>query len=343
MMVPAEDIVLNSQCSDPEKAERLCCVIRRSDNEVKKAMRSGFYERIDLPAAQPYYSDGREKEKEIKGIDGDNWVDTRRTLLEFHVHYELPAPFDDPDYGIADPYIITIDRSTGKVLSIYRNWEDGDDARLPIQYFVHYQYMPGLGCYGLGLIHLLGNITKASTAILRLLLDSGTLATLPAGFKTKGLRVVGQNDPLKPGEFRDVEVMAGALRDNLMQLPFNEPSAVLAALLDTMVEEGRRVGSIADVDISGASENAPVGTTLALLERSLKVMTAVHARLHASLRRELKLIGRVIHNEMPEIYDWDLKGEFNRKIDFDGRGGYHSGIRSERRNAGAENCTTSGG
>lgn len=319
MMVTAEDIVLDYQCSDPEKAERLCHVMRRSENDVRKLMRDGFFRSIPLPAAMlDYDSEGREKEQDLTGIapQEDNY--NYRTLLEFHCNYHLPDPFSDP-HGIADPYVITIDKDTEKILSIRRNWEEGDPYKRAKQKFIHYQYMPGLGAYGIGLIHLLGSISKAATSILRQLIDAGTFSNLPAGLKTRGLRVYGEDQPLAPGEFRDVETGGGSIRDNIFPLPYKEPSVVLAGLLDSLVEEGRRIGSIADVDISGSRENAPVGTTLALLERSLKVMTAVHARLHASLRRELKLISRVVHDFMPPQYEWDLEARFNRKEDFDGR------------------------
>jgi hypothetical protein len=318
MMVPAEDLVLDFQCSDPENAERVCHIIRRSDNEVKKQMRSGFYSRHTLPQAEPYYSAGKEKEDDLSGIEKQLDQDQRRVLLEFHVNYNLPAPYSDPD-DIADPYIITVDKTSMKVLAIYRNWEEGDSLRRKEQHFVHYQYMPGLGAYGYGLIHLIGSIAKASTSILRQLIDAGTLSNLPGGLKTKGLRVVGEDEPISPGEWRDAETGGSPLRDNLFPLPYKEPSAVLAGLLGQLIEEGRRIGSIADVDISAGQANAPVGTTLALLERSLKVMTAVHARVHASLRREFKLIGKVIHDYMVPQYEWDDNQEFNRVEDFDGR------------------------
>lgn len=317
-MVPAEDFVVDYDSTELENCERKTHILRRSVNMVKKLQRSGFYRQIELPKPQAVYSEAKEKEDELSGTTPSMEIDTRLTLYEVHVNYNLPGPFGDPN-EIADPYIITIEKSSGKVLSIYRNWEEGDEDRNCDQYFVHYQYMPGLGFYGIGLIHLLGSIAKATTSILRQLIDAGTLSNLPGGLKTKGLRVKGDDTPIQPGEWRDVDAGGGALRDSLFPLPYKEPSLVLVNLLQMLVEEGRRIGSIADVQVGAGSENAPVGTTLALMERSLKVMSAVHARLHASLRRELKLIAKCIHDYMPEQYDWDLEGMFNRREDFDGR------------------------
>lgn len=318
MMVTAEDLVMDYQCSDPERGERLCHVMRKSDNEVRKMMRSGNYMEVELQEAVDHVAEGKEREEEIIGVEpSPNLGNQFRTLLEFHINFNLPAPFDD-DYGVADPYIITIDQTTRKVLSIYRNWEEGDEKKRREQYFVHYQYIPGLGAYGFGLIHLLGSITRASTSILRQLIDAGVLSNLPGGFKAKGLRTPHEG-PIQPGEFVDVESSGLSLKENIVPLPYKEPSMVLAELLGSLVDEARRMGSVADTDIGTGAQNAPVGTTLALLERSLKVMTAVHARLHASLRRELRLIGKIIAEEMPPEYDWDLEQRFNRNEDFDGR------------------------
>lgn len=320
-MVTAEDFVIDYNCSEIESAERFTHVLKRSKNEVKKLQRAGFYAKVDLPdPATATPGEGREKEDQLAGRQPSPLnQDTHHTLLEVHVHYNLPEPFNDPD-EIADPYIITVDKSSGKVLSIYRNWaEEDNEDRNAETYFIHYQYMPGLGFYGIGLIHLLGSIAKASTSILRQLIDAGTLSNLPGGLKTRGLRTKGDDVPIQPGEWRDVEVPGGAIRDNLFPLPYKEPSLVLVNLLQMLVDEGRRIGSIADVEIGQSSQNAPVGTTMALMERSLKVMSAVHARLHASLRKELRQISRVIYLYMPEKYAWDLEGRFDRRQDFDGR------------------------
>jgi hypothetical protein len=318
MMVPAEDLVVDYETSSLDTSERYTHIMRKSDNEVRKLMRAGFYISQELGDAVPYYSDGKEKEDELTGVEPSHEKCETRVLLEFCVHYNLPGSFSDPD-GVADPYLITIDKSSGKVMSIYRNWLEGDDNRNAQQYFVPYEYMPGLGFYGFGLIHLIGSIAKASTSILRQLIDAGTLANLPGGLKARGMRMSGGKDPIQPGEWRDADVAGGALKDNIFPLPYKEPSATLSALLGNLIEEGRRIGSIADIEIGNTGAEAPVGTTLALMERSLKVMSAVHARLHAAMRREFKMISRVIFEYMPEQYEWDETGQFNRKQDFDGR------------------------
>jgi hypothetical protein len=316
-MIPAEDVIVNYGASELENVERIFHVMKRSTNEIKKLQRSQFYRECELQKPVQDIPEGKRKEDKVMGVTPSPEHDNRHILIEAHIHYNLPGPFED-SLGIADPYVITLEEQSNKILSIYRNWaeEDGEDRKCE-QYFVHYQYMPGLGFYGLGLAHVLGSIAKAATSITRQLIDAGTLSNLPAGLKTKGLRMKGEDTPLQPGEWRDVDVAPGALGDNFYPLPYKEPSQVLVGLLQMLVEEGRRIGSIADVEISSAQANAPVGTTMALMERSLKVMTAVHARLHASLRKELKLIGRVIHDYMPPQYEWDLEGKYNRQEDFD--------------------------
>ncbi len=317
-MIPAEDLVVPYAATHIDHAERITQIMRLSKNKLLKMMRAGLYRKVDLQSPVPYSSDGKEKEDELKGMENLQTNDDRYTVLEFHVHYNLPGDFEDPD-DIADPYIITVDKSSMTVLGIRRNWEENDPDRKPECYFTHYFYMPGLGFYGIGLIHLMGAIAKASTSILRQLIDAGTLSNLPGGLKTRGLRTKGGEDPIAPGEWRDVDVPSGSIKDNILPLPYKEPSGVLAGLLENLIDEGRRIGSIADVDIGSGQENAPVGTTLALMERSLKVMSAVHARLHASLKRELKLIAKVISQYLPPKYDWDDQGQYNRSQDFDGR------------------------
>lgn len=317
-MVTAEDLVVDYNTTNLDNAERICHINRWPKNKLLKLMRAGLYRQVELGTPVAYTSDAREKEDQLKGTEKIGAVEERFTVLEFHVNYNLPPPFDD-EYGVADPYIITIEKGTQKVLGIRRNWVESDKARKAECYFTHYQYMPGLGFYGIGLINLMGAIAKATTSILRQLIDAGTLANLPGGLKTRGLRAKGGEDPIAPGEWRDVDVPAGSIQDNIMPLPYKEPSAVLAGLLQSLIEEGRRIGSIADIDIGTGSENAPVGTTLALMERSLKVMSAVHARLHASLKKELKLIANVIADYMPPQYEWDTEGKYNRSEDFDGR------------------------
>lgn len=319
MMVPAEDLIVDYGTSDLEYCERFTHVCRKPVNTIKKLQRAGFYKKMVLPKpSMEMPPEGKQKEDEITGREPSSQTDTRLTLLEVHCHLDLPGDFADPD-GVEDPYIVTIIKDNSTILSIRRNWAEEDQNRNPEQYFVHYQYLPGLGFYGTGLVHIMGSIAKGSTSILRQLIDAGTLANLPGGLKTRGLRTKNDDTPIAPGEWRDVDVPAGTIAQNLFPMPYKEPSPTLVALLDKLVEEGRRIGSIADVDIGQLSSNAPVGTTLALLERSLMVMSAVHARLHASLRRELRLLGKVIYDYMDEKYAWDLEGQFNRREDFDGR------------------------
>jgi hypothetical protein len=320
-MVIAEDLVVNYHTTNIECAERIAHVNKWSANKLKKMMRAGLYRTVTLSDPVIAMNDeGRQKEDELSGVEPTYTAkNSPHTVIEFHVSYNLPGIFADKD-GIADPYIITIEKGSQEVLGIRRNWaEEDNEDRKPLSYFTHYQYMPGFGFYGIGLIHLMGAIAKASTSILRQLIDAGTLANLPGGLKTRGLRTKGGEDPISPGEWRDVDVPAGKLQENIMPLPYKEPSGVLAALMQNLIEEGRRIGSIADVDIGSGGENTPVGTTLAVMERSLKVMSAVHARLHAALKKELKLIAKVIADYMPPQYDWDEDGKFNRQEDFDSR------------------------
>ena len=319
MFVPAEDFVISYGASDLPTCERYTHVMKKTPNEVLKLMVSGFYRDIDLPDPSPEQSDIEEKYDEIDGESGFAMdSDDRFTILEMHVDIDLPEPFNDPD-GIARPHVITIDKSSRSVLSIRRNYYEDDEKKRKRLHFVHYPYLPGLGFYGIGLIHLIGGLTKSATSILRQLVDAGTLANLPAGLKARGLRIKGDDSPLMPGEFRDVDIPGGAIRDNIYPLPYKEPSSVLYQLLGNIVEEGRRIGSVADVDISSANANAPVGTTLALLERSMKVMSGVQARLHAALRKELRILAKVVHDFMPEAYDYEIDGSHNRVKDFDGR------------------------
>ena len=317
MFVPAEDFVISYGASDLPTCERYTHVMKKTPNEVLKLMVSGFYRDIDLPDPSPEQSDIEEKYDEIDGESGFAMdSDDRFTILEMHVDIDLPEPFSDPD-GIARPHVITIDKSSRSVLSVRRNYYENDEKKRKRLHFVHYPYLPGLGFYGIGLIHLIGGLTKSATSILRQLVDAGTLANLPAGLKARGLRIKGDDSPLMPGEFRDVDIPGGAIRDNIYPLPYKEPSSVLYQLLGNIVEEGRRIGSVADVDISSANANAPVGTTLALLERSMKVMSGVQARLHAALRKELRILAKVVHDFMPEAYDYEIEGSHNRVKDFD--------------------------
>jgi len=317
--VPAEDFVISYGVSDLATAERYTHVMKKTPNEVLKYMVSGFYRDVDLPDPSAEYSDIEEKYDEIEGESNYSIEDDDRyTILEIHADIDLPGEFADPD-GIARPYVVTVDKSSRTVLSIRRNWYEDDEKKSKRLHFVHYPYLPGLGFYGIGLIHLIGGLAKSATSILRQLVDAGTLANLPAGLKARGLRIKGDDSPLMPGEFRDVDIPGGAIRDNIYPLPYKEPSTVLYQLLGNIVDESRRIGSVADVDISSANPNAPVGTTLALLERSMKVMSGVQARLHAALRKELRILSRIIHDYMPAQYAYEMEGDFNRIEDFDGR------------------------
>lgn len=315
--VPAEDFIVPYGASDLESSPRYTHVMRKYPNEVKKLMASGFYRDVELPEPTPERSSIQDKYDKIDG-DNPSWdMDDRHLILEMHVDYDLPGY--ESDDGVALPYVITIEKQSGKVLSIRRNWRQDDQLRQKRLHFVHYPYLPGLGFYGSGLIHLIGGVAKSSTSILRQLIDAGTLSNLPAGLKARGLRIKGDSSPLMPGEFRDVDVASGAIKDSITFLPYKEPSQVLYQLLGTLTEEGRRIGSIADVSIGDMNPNAPVGTTLALLERNLKVMSAVQARVHAAMNQEFKLIAQIVKDYMGPEYEYDVGGEFSRYDDFDDR------------------------
>lgn len=323
MMVTAEDFIVDYATTDLDTCERVTHVMRKSTNEIKKLQASGLY--ISGVVVQPTseITDVQEKEDSLSGSRKSYEMEDTHVILEMHIEYDLDSDSgyqqDGEEISIAKPYIITVDKTSNKVLSIYRNWKKEDLKYVKRDYFIRYLYIPGFGFYGFGLIHLLGSIAKSSTSILRQLVDAGTLSNLPGGLKTKGLRTTDEDDPIRPGEWRDVSVPAGTIRDNIFPLPYKEPSGVLFNLLNTIVEEGRRIGSIADVEVGEMKENSPVGTVLALLERSMKVMSAIHARIHASLRKELKLISNVIFEYMGPEYAWDNEKKFNRQEDFDGR------------------------
>ena len=318
MFVPAEDFVVSYGAADLATAPRYTHVMKKTPNEIIELQVNGFYIDVDLPDPEPDYSDIQEKYDEIDGETAVMEDDDRHTILEVHADLDLPEPFDDPD-GIARPYVVTIDKSSLTILSIRRNWYEDDSKKRKRAHFVHYRYLPGLGFYGTGLIHLIGGLAKSATSILRQLIDAGTLSNLPAGLKARGLRIKGDDSPLMPGEFRDVDVPGGAIRDSIAFLPYKEPSSVLYQLLGNIVEEGRRIGSVADVQVGNLNPQAPVGTTLALMERSMKVMSGVQARLHAALKKELRILGKVIKDYMGPDYSYELDGDFNRQEDFDDR------------------------
>ena len=300
--LPAEDVVVPYGTSHIENAERITHVMRKTKNELDKLMASGFYRDVDLGDPQSFPTDVEKKKAEEGGYTIQN--DERYTLLEISVDMLIEG-VDDEEDELPKPYIVTIDRGTTEVLAVRRNWKEEDSLRLKNDHFVHYVYVPGFGFYGLGLIHIIGGYARAGTSIIRQLVDAGTLSNLPGGMKARGLRVKGDDTPIAPGEFRDVDVPSGSIKDNIMMLPYKEPSQTLLALLQRITDEGRRLGAISDMNISDMSANAPVGTTLALLERTLKPMAAVQARVHYAMKQEFKLLKKIIAEEAPENYDYE--------------------------------------
>jgi hypothetical protein len=301
MYVPAEDIVVPYGASNLETAERVTHVMRKTKNELHRLQVAGFYRDVDL--GEPY-SDIDEAEKKIAEKLGFNPTeDDRYKILEMHVNLDLEN--GDSEDGIALPYVITIEKGTGTILAIRRNWNPDDKLKAKRQHFVHYGYIPGFGFYCFGLIHLIGAFAKSGTMILRQLVDAGTLANLPGGLKSRGLRIKGDDTPIAPGEWRDVDVPSGAVRDNILPLPYKEPSQVLNQLMNQIIEEGRRFASAADMKVSDMSANSPVGTTLAILERTLKVMSAVQARIYYAMKQEFKLLKGIIRDYTPTEYSYE--------------------------------------
>ena len=311
--IPAEDIIIPYGAASVYVAERVTHVMRKTKNEVRKLQVDGFYRDAELGEPTRIFTDIEKKKAEEQGYSLND--DERYQILELHVDWDL----EEDEDGIALPYVITIDKGTAKILAIRRNWDEEDDRRLKRQHFVQYTYVPGFGAYGLGYIHLIGGYARAGTSLIRQLVDAGTLSNLPGGLKARGLRIKGDDTPIAPGEFRDVDVPSGAVRDNIMPLPYKEPSQVLAALLERITEEGRRIAAIADLKVSDMSAQAPVGTTLAILERQLKTMSAVQARVHASLRMEFKLLKQIIRDFMPPDYSYTPEGgnRLAKQADYD--------------------------
>jgi hypothetical protein len=307
VFIPAEDLVVPYGARDIESSERVTHVMRKTKNEVLKLQESGFY--LDVDLGDPGYElDDVEKQKsEESGMSAIQ--DDRYRILEMHVDIDLKGFEHKNDKGektgIALPYVITVEKSTAEILSIRRNWYEGDELHIKRQHFVHYQYIPGDGFYGYGLIHLIGGYAKSATMLIRQLVDAGTLSNLPGGLKSRGLRIKGDDTPIQPGEFRDVDVPSGSIRDNILPLPYKEPSQVLFALFQNIVEEGRSFANGGDMNVSDMSAQAPVGTTLAILERTLKVMSAIQARVHYSLKQELGLLKVIIAEDTPETYDYE--------------------------------------
>jgi hypothetical protein len=294
--ISAEDVIVPYGASNIESAERVTHVMRKTKNELKKLQAAEFYRDIDLGEPEPYHTDIEEKKAEEGGYSLTD--DDRYAIYEIHADLLIEG-IDDED-GIARPYVVTIERGSGEVLAVRRNYEEGDPLTLKRQHFVHYNYVPGFGFYGLGLIHIIGGYARAGTSLIRQLVDAGTLSNLPGGLKSRGLRIKGDDTPIEPGEFKDVDVPSGSIRDNIMPLPYKEPSQTLLALLNQITTEGRRLGAISDMDISDMSANAPVGTTLALLERTLKPMAAVQARVHYAMKQEFKLLKAIMAEYAPE-------------------------------------------
>lgn len=307
VFVSAEDLVAPYGSTDMSTVPRIAHRMRKSPNDVKKLQVAGFYRDVELP--EPTKSSRQSAKDKITGISAI--ADDRHELVEMHLDLDIEG-YEDIDAdgeqtGVMLPYVVTFDLQSKEILSVYRNWKIDDETKTRAQHFVHYTYIPGFGFYGMGLVHLVGGFANSATSLLRQLVDAGTLANLPAGFKTKGIRVQRDSDPLQPGEFRDVDVPSGNLRDNLIPLPFKEPSQTLLALFNEIVEEGRRMAAVSDVNAADMNQEAPVGTTLAILERSMKVMSAIQARLHAALKEELALLKEIVKDQLPDEYDYDVE------------------------------------
>jgi hypothetical protein len=321
MYVPAEDLVVPYGAADLASSERVTHVMRKTENELKKLQAAGFYRDVDLGDPVNTLDEVEKKIAEKLGFRATS--DDRYKLLEMHVDLDLPGyehkDEDGKPTGIALPYVVTLEKGSNTVLAIRKNWEPDDETYQKRQHFVHYGYIPGFGFYCFGLIHLIGAFAKSGTSLIRQLVDAGTLSNLPGGFKTRGLRVKGDDTPIAPGEFRDVDVPSGTMRDNILPLPYKEPSQTLMALLNQIVEEGRRFANTADLQISDMSSQAPVGTTLAILERTLKVMSAVQARIHFSMKQELKLLKHIIAAYTPDEYPYQpVEGSrFAKRSDYD--------------------------
>ena len=313
--IPAEDVIVPYGASTIEQAERVSHIMRKTKNELKKLQAGGFYRDVELGDPQPFHTDIEEKKAEDDGFSISD--DSRFAIYEIHADLIIDG-IDEDENEIAKPYVVTIERGTGEVLAIRRNWNEDDELMLKRQHFVHYVYVPGFGFYGLGLIHIIGGYAKAGTSLIRQLVDAGTLSNLPGGLKSRGLRIKGDDTPIEPGEWKDVDVPSGSIRDNIMPLPYKEPSQTLLALLNQITTEGRRLGAISDMNISDMSANAPVGTTLALLERTLKPMAAVQARVHYTMKQEFKLLKAIMAEHAPEEYGYQpLRGEISaRQLDY---------------------------
>ena len=317
--VPAEDLVVNYGAKNLQTAERITHVVKVYENDFKKHVARGFYRDAEMSDPVNFQSDIEREKDRLNGTTPVDYSDGRYTLLEHHCEYDLYG-YEDKDEegeetGIGLPYVVTVCMSSNKVLSIRRNWEEGDEKKLKLNHFVQYEYVPGTGFYGFGLTHLVGGIAESSTSILQQLVDAGVLSNLPGGLKAKGMRIQGDDTPIAPAEWRDVDIGGGSIRDNIFPLPYKEPSMVLLTLLKGMVEDGRRFASLNDIQASEMNNQAPVGTTLAIIERTMKVMTAIFARLHASARREYNLLSDVIRDYEGPEYPYDLGSNTDKKLD----------------------------
>ena len=322
--VPADDLVVPYNASDLASASRITHVIRMDENDVRKSQAMGFYRDVEL---SPYESDDEilDKQRELSGIEKtSDALDC--TILEIHTNLDLPGfenrhPLDDSETGIKLPYIVTIDEGSSKILSVRRNWVEGDEYYHKANYFAHYKFLPGLGFYGFGLLHMIGGLGRSATAILRQLIDAGTLANLPAGFKARGIRIRDADEPLSPGEFRDIDVPGGQLSQSIMPLPYKEPSQTLMQLLGFVVDAGRRFAAITDIQVGDGNQQAAPGTTVALLERGSKVMSAIHKRLHYAQRKEFKMLAKVFAESLPPVYPYNVVGAevTIKQQDFDDR------------------------
>ena len=312
--IPAEDVIVPYGASHLETAERVTHVMRKTKNELRKLQANGFYRDVELGEPEPYHTDIEERKAEEGGYSLND--DDRFAIYEIHADLVIEGIDDEDD--VAKPYVVTIERGTNKVLAIRRNWNPDDALTLKRQHFVHYVYVPGFGFYGLGLIHIIGGYAKAGTSLIRQLVDAGTLSNLPGGLKSRGLRIKGDDTPIEPGEWKDVDVPSGSIRDNIMPLPYKEPSQTLLSLLNQITNEGRRLGAISDMNISDMSANAPVGTTLALLERTLKPMAAVQARVHYAMKQEFKMLKLIMAEYASPEYSYQPhRGEVSaRQMDY---------------------------
>ena len=323
--VPADDLYVPYNATDLNSASRITHLIRMNTNDVRKFQAAGFYRDIEL---SPYDSDDevREKERSLMGVEKTGADDQDCTILEVHTDLDLPGfehvnPIDGEQTGIKLPYIVTIDEGSSKVLSVRRNWRENDEYYRKVQYFSHYKFLPGLGFYGFGLLHMIGGLGRSATSIMRQLIDAGTLANLPAGFKARGIRIRDADEPLSPGEFRDIDVPGGALRDAIIPLPYKEPSQTLMSLLGFVVDAGRRFAAIADLQVGDGNQNAAVGTTVALLERGSKVMSAIHKRMHYAQKQEFKMLAKIFAESLPPMYPYNVWGAESviKQTDFDER------------------------